>query len=581
VAVHQAGRLAKLGTSYAIVWTMLSKVINGLIVIGLALGGSNRLVSQTPRLDWTVEGGGDGYDAVFAVAVNRQGNPIISGFASDTITLSGQTFPHDGRFALLAGMTSTGGVSWLTMLPGAAALQSGIAIDSEDNIYVCGAFATNLSVTGTRIVPKGPMDGYVAKYTSRGSLVWLRSISGDGLEIATSLALDVAGDCYVSGMIGRSSDALPTVFEGVPVNTASGGYSSFLIKLSSNGSKLQTKLIGRFEDETGGYAWPKAIATDAQGNCYLAGDFRGPVAFDGIVLGTGGPATLPVQSEGAFLAKYDPNWNIVWARAAIGSTQSEDLPIFAMFRDIKVDRKGNAYVTGIFTPHLTVGTNELAGEGDWDIVIAKYSAKGDILWAQRAGGQGNDSGERLALTAAGDCLLAGYFQGKASFAGTNVLSQGVQDLFAAAYDGNGNLLWLRDMGTNNSAFFGGGIGLTPTGDVYLGGAVVQNPVLNEIGIVVNSIFEDFDILVAKLSTDHGSSESVIGPTPRVRLEGSQVVVSWSRFPTEFVLESAPSLAADITAWQKVNAVAETDSDLVTVRLDLGQTAEFFRLKEAR
>src|SRR6266496_4224554 len=146
------------------------------------------------------------------------------------------------------------------MLPGAAALQSGIGIDGEDNIYVCGAFATDLFASDRRIVPKGPMDGYVAKYSSTGRLLWLQSISGDGLEVATSLALDVAGNCYVSGMIGRSSDALPTEFEGIPVNTASGGYSSFLIKLSPNGSKLQTKLIGRFDDETGGYAWPKAIA---------------------------------------------------------------------------------------------------------------------------------------------------------------------------------------------------------------------------------------------------------------------------------------------------------------------------------
>jgi len=89
------------------------------------------------------------------------------------------------------------------------------------------------------------------------------------------------------------------------------------------------------------------------------------------------------------------------------------------------------------------------------------------------------------------------------------------------------------------------------------------------------------MLVAKLSAGPGSSESVIGPTPGVRLEGTRVVISWPRFPAELVLESAPSLAGDATAWQTVNAVAETDQDLVTVRLDPGQTAEFFRLKEAR
>ena len=115
--------------------------------------------------------------------------------------------------------------------------------------------------------------------------------------------------------------------------------------------------------------------------------------------------------------------------------------------------------------------------------------------------------------------------------------------------------------------------------MYLGGAVVKNPILNEIGIVVNEI-EESDILVAKLSTD-ARSESVIGPTPRVRLEGRRLVISWPRFPNEFVLESTPSLAGDLTSWKTVDAVAETDPDLVTVRIDRGRTAEFFRLKAAR
>jgi hypothetical protein len=552
---------------------MQSTVISRLIAIGLILQGANQLFGQTPRLDWTVNGTGNGRDSSYALAVNHQGNPVIAGDAANSITLSGRTFSQDGPFAFVAGLTPTGGVFWLAMLPGGG-LQRDAAIDADDNIYVCGAFATNLAGLG---MPNGPMDGYVAKYNSTGTLLWLQSLSGDGAEVATSLALDIEGNCYVGGTLGRGP--LPGEFEGIPVSTADGGYSSFLIKLSPNGSKLHTKLTGRFADESGGYASHRAIAIDAQGNCYLAGDFRGPVSFDGIILGNGGSPIFSTYNEGAFLAKYDTNWNIVWARSATGSTQSEESPTFTMFRDVKLDRNGNAFVTGIFTPHLTIGTNELVGEGDWDIVIAKFSAEGDVLWAQRAGAQGNDSGERLAITDAGDCVVVGYFQGESSFAGTNVTSRGRQDLFAAAYDGNGDLVWLTNLGTNNTAYFGGGIGLASSGDIFLAGAVVDDPILNEIGIVENW-FVNSHALVAKLSTGSGS-QNASGSRLSVTLEGGQIVVSWPKSPVDLILESAHSTQHGTADWQTVNAVAETDPDRVIVRFHPDETVRFFRLKKAQ
>src|SRR3954470_4587585 len=57
------------------------------------------------------------------------------------------------------------------------------------------------------------------------------------------------------------------------------------------------------------------LATDAFGNAYLAGSLGGRAKFGDIVLDTGGPVA-------PFVAKFDPEGNVVWADCGVSQFEA-------------------------------------------------------------------------------------------------------------------------------------------------------------------------------------------------------------------------------------------------------------------
>ncbi|MCU0376144.1 MAG: hypothetical protein MUF24_12630 [Chitinophagaceae bacterium] len=80
-------------------------------------------------------------------------------------------------------------------------------------------------------------------------------------------------------------------------------------------------------------------------------------------------------------ALHAQDWR--WAKAAGGN--GDDLAAA-----IAVDASQNTYVTGYFVNNATFGSTNLTNAGSRDIFIAKYNATGQVVWAQRAGGNGLD-----------------------------------------------------------------------------------------------------------------------------------------------------------------------------------------------
>ena len=149
--------------------------------------------------------------------------------------------------------------------------------------------------------------------------------------------------------------------------------------------------------------------------------------------------------EDIFIAKYDPNGNIIWVRKAGGSSYDEG-------NDIATDGAGNSYVTGPFRGTATFGNTQISSGGSSDIFIAKYDANGNLLWVRKAGGTGEDSGNDITIDNSGNCYMTGTFRSTATFGTTQIISSGAEDIFTAKYDANGNLLWVRKAGGTSNDF---------------------------------------------------------------------------------------------------------------------------------
>jgi len=121
---------------------------------------------------------------------------------------------------------------------------------------------------------------------------------------------------------------------------------------------------------------------------------------------------------------------------------------------IKVGPDDHQYVTGQFSSTAQFARTALVSAGGTDIFLAKYGRSGELLWAVRAGGPDDDSGQALAFDRAGNVYLTGWFTNSATFGSTNgatktVTGMAVATIFLAKYRPSGALVWVQ---TGDSPF---------------------------------------------------------------------------------------------------------------------------------
>lgn len=115
--------------------------------------------------------------------------------------------------------------------------------------------------------------------------------------------------------------------------------------------------------------------------------------------------------------------------------------------DVSKDAGGNFYTTGyfsssaIFSPTTTLSSNGVA-----DIFLMKTNSSGQLIWAVKAGGFGEDRGLSIETDASGNSYITGFYYGTATFSPQTLTSAGGQDIFIAKYNSSGILQWLVSAG---------------------------------------------------------------------------------------------------------------------------------------
>jgi hypothetical protein len=224
------------------------------------------------------------------------------------------------------------------------------------------------------------------------------------------------------------------------------------------------------------------IATDNQGNVYIAGTFRETANFGSTVLTSTGDQDI-------FIAKLDMNGNWLWAVKAGGIEYDE-------IYGIATDNTGYVYVTGCFYYTATFGTYTLTSSGSTDIYVAKLDTNGNFTWAVRGGGFSSDQSYSIAVNTTG-VVITGYVSGDVAFGSHPLSGFGQQDIFIAKLDANGNWLWARNAG---GLYYDVGISvaLDDMGYIYATGCFEDDA--NFAGTILSSLGEE-DIFIAKLSPD--------------------------------------------------------------------------------
>lgn len=216
---------------------------------------------------------------------HREGNVNITGLVTDsknhvliTGTFSSEELVlEEGHVLTSRGMEDVfivkydpqGAIVWAQSFGGMKQdLVADITLDSKDNLYITGDFASNtLHIGGTELSSVWPQNVYVARFSSSGDFSWL-SKSGGLSEFSWSAATAV--HCPGDGLVyftGYTSGQNLS-FGDIRLSTIHTNRKGFYGSLDANGNYLSAFLLG--EDGEDQYQLYD-ITTDPQGNIYLAG----------------------------------------------------------------------------------------------------------------------------------------------------------------------------------------------------------------------------------------------------------------------------------------------------------------------
>jgi hypothetical protein len=249
----------------------------------------NPVLPEPVSLAYSTYLGGTSGDVARGIAVDSQGNAYVTGITdssnfpvvSPAFQMSYQGAPGaDNGFVSKLNPAEVGPQSlvYSTYLGGAGGDEAfGIAVDSQGSAYVTGLTCSpTFPVTplAFQTTFRNDCDAFLTKFNPAGSgLVYSSFLSGStGLasggtdDEALAIAVDAAGNAYVTGIAGSSD--FPTTPDAIQPQrpTTSPSWTAFVTALNSAGSALvySTYLSGGSDSCQG-------IAVDKAGNAYVTG----------------------------------------------------------------------------------------------------------------------------------------------------------------------------------------------------------------------------------------------------------------------------------------------------------------------
>ena len=308
----------------------------------------------------TYNGTGNGHDILNSMILDDSGNVYVTGSSIGVATSQ--------DFATVK-FNNLGIQQWVVRFTSSGTQDDAgyrIALDKLGNIYVSGESYNNVTLG---------RDYCTIKYNSYGILQWIRQYSGG---IVYDLIIDDSSNVYITG--GNLNDIIT-------------------IKYNSSGTQ---KWVSRYNGQMNQDDFALSIGIDSLLNVYVSGSSVENTNIYG----------------GYVIVKYNSLGNEQWVRFYEGSGNFLDVA-----RAMKVDKSGNAYVTGYSTE---------SGQG-YNMTTIKYNTYGDTLWSASYHNGLNDIANAITLDIDGNIYVTGESDGNGI----------VSDYTTIKYNSLGKQQWVK------------------------------------------------------------------------------------------------------------------------------------------
>ena len=375
-----------------------------------------------------------------------------------------------------------------------------IAIDSVNSFLYMGGVLTEplLGIGNSELL--GGKDGLIAKYDFDGNNIWAFNIGGNLDDEVTGIAVDSAGNIYVTGYYTGTIDLTGNTGQSGMVSTAYGGKDIFIASYTPDGALRSYQVLGTANDDAG-----MDICSNDNG-IFVTGFYSGTIIIDGNV------STVPYNNKNIFVAKLDFNLNFLWAINA-GSNQ-DDYPS----TDFQEQKMGitaddtNVYVIGmmggdnflIYKDGIIQDTLFNADSHQDIFILSLESQTGNLKWAQQIENNADPVGGMGIAVNPNGVYITGVTHNNSVFPGGNTVSSpDSMFIFLSQLDKiTGLETWTKTFYSNvTNSNYGYSVATDNTQGIYVIGMYGSNPFYFDNDYVLNNVNNE-DAYIVKYS-DNG------------------------------------------------------------------------------
>jgi len=462
--------------------------------------------------------GGSLWDEAYAVASDAEGNIYLVGHTQSSdfpttnasrinrhLDVSSKAHAIEAFIAKIN--PKNGELAYMVLIPSSVEeFAEDIVVDKQGYAYVVGRtdspdFPTTAGAFDTTHSGTFDFDAFVVKIDPQGEVVYSTFLGSSGSDDATGIAIDDAGNAYVSG--GTWATDFPVTSDAYDA-THNGQRDLFLAKLNADGSDIE------YATFVGGSSQEQAedLALDQNGAVYLTGWTRSE--------------DFPT-TDGVYESQYNGGFEAFAIKISLDSSataKSRQLDYVTFLGGsgedrgftIAVDADGQAVLSGLTAssdfPTTKGAFNRTYGGGTCqfaacpDAFVSKLSPDGvNLLYSGYLGGTSWDQANSMAIDHAGTVYVTGQTL-SADFPTTanayDASLGGQNDAFVAQINASGSRLLYATYLGGTLQDDGSGIALDPAGRVYVTGKTLSNDfptTATAYGANLNADYDAFGVIL--------------------------------------------------------------------------------------
>ncbi len=306
----------------------------------------------------------------------------------------------------------------------------GLAVDSQDNIYLAGDFEGDITFGSTQLTTKGDRDGWVVKLSPAGKVLWAVQIGGThdtDTQYVNSICLDSKGTPYIMGSFNGSVTLGSTAYTSKSSDT-----DYYAVSLSPADGKVAWSMAGSTTTASDKSSL-QDCAFDSAGKLLAVGYLEGSYTF--------GSTTVTASDTDILLLRLSADLSTVEQASALGGTSDQ------RGTGLALGPGGEMHLAGYFETSITLGSVTTAAKDSYEMWTAQLSSAGKVNWAVTGLGDGIDLPYGVVVDSNGESYLFGYIGGQQKTAGTFKIGTfklpvGTdREMFLAQLSKAGKVLW--------------------------------------------------------------------------------------------------------------------------------------------